>query len=273
MKKAATIVMFALVGLALIISTGCKRNAVEEPGPFGPTGLSLLLRLNTTPNVIFAGETTREYVTVDAKLEKYTGAALSGETIQFQVQDAYGIRVNMGYFEGNESVASRVTDGNGNISLRYYGPLAQEIGIDAQLYVTAIVAWQGSEYITEIAPIYVVRDVTDVVFTFVAQPNVLWCTKNRPQSTLRATFRKSDGAPLINRKVFFQILKGTGNFTGNKTKTFAMTNDQGVATIQYIAPKGADLTRDDFVQIQGQPETYSPFYIHEELEIRLIKGG
>lgn len=271
MKKAASFGFVIVMGLALILTSGCKRNAVEEPGPFGPPGLSLLLKLNTTPNVIFAGD-VRESVTVTAKLEKYTGAALAGETIQFQVNDAFGNRANVGYFEGNQSVAHKVTDSNGQITIGYFGPTAMELTADSQIYITAIVAWEGKEYITEFSPIYIARDVTEVNFNIIAQPNVLWCTTVRPESTIQATFTKTDGAPLVNRKVYFTILSGPGHFGDNKTKTYVMTNNQGEANIQYIGPKNSMIAFDQFVTIQGQPETTTPFYIHQEIDIRLIKG-
>jgi hypothetical protein len=273
MRQAARYGLLIILGGLLVFASGCKRNAVEEPGPFGPSGLSLLLRVNTTPNVIFAGQDAREQVTVTAKLEKYTGAALAGESIQFQVNDAFGNRINAGYFEGNQSVASKVTDQSGNITMQYYGPLAQELAADSQIYITAIVAWQGHEYIIERSPVYIIRDVTDVVFSFIAQPNVLWCTQTRPQSTLKGIFTKADGSPLVNRKVFFKILSGPGYFQDNKTKTYILTNDQGEAIINYIGPLNSGISYDSFVTIQAQPETISPFYFHLELDIRLIKGS
>lgn len=273
MKQAAKYAFMIILAGLVVFASGCKRNGVEEPGPFGPVGLSLLLRMNTAPNVIFAGQNAREQVTVTAKLEKYTGAALAGESIQFQVNDPQGNNVNAGYFEGNQSVATKVTDQSGNITIQYYGPLAQELGGDSQIYITARVAWEGQEYIVERSPVYIVRDVTDVVFSFVAQPNVLWCTQTRPQSVLKGLFTKADGSPLVNRKVFFKILSGPGYFQDNKTKTYVLTNDQGEAIINYVGPLNSELAYDSFVTIQAQPETISPFYFHIELDIRLIKGS
>jgi hypothetical protein len=273
MKKAAQCGLLVLLAVCLTITSGCKRNPLDEPGPFGPAGLSLLLRMNTAPNVIFAGQDAREQVTVTAKLEKYNGAALAGESILFQVNDMFGSRVNAGYFEGNQSVANKMTDASGNITIRYYGPLAQEMSEDATLYITALVAWEGTEYIVERSPIYIIRDVTEVIFSFIAQPNVLWCTQTRPQSTLKATFTKADGTPFVNRKVFFKIISGPGNFEDNKTKTYVLTNSLGEAVINYIGPLNNEISYDRFVTIQSQPETVSPFYIHTELDIRLIKGS
>ena len=78
----------------------------------------------------------------------------------------------------------------------------------------------------------------------------------------------------------------TLSFEDGFKKTFAVTDADGVAEVTYVGPTRDEIPFDTFVTIQGQPETdwvhvkdpYDPlddpseFYIHKEMDIRLIKG-
>lgn len=277
-KKIQYALVFFLV-LSVVSWTSCKRNAVQEPSPLGPSGYAYILKLSANPNVIFAGS-SRESTTVSAKLSKYDGTPLSGMTILFQVVDAFGTQVNVGYFENNVSVASKTTDSSGSATVTYYGPLAHELTTDMTIYVYAYVAWQGHELIAELAPVHVIRDVTELTFELMADPNVLWCSSERPESEIKGIFRKADGTPIVGRKVFFEILSGKGEFSDGKTKTFAVTDSSGIATVTYVGPKNTEMdNNEEWVDIQGQAETYwedadaDKYYLHKELRIRLKKGS
>ncbi len=280
-KKNFVFLIIILAGMTLILSTSCKREAVQEPNPLGPSGLSIVLDLSATPNALFAGTQARESATITARLKKYDGMALSGETIIFEIRDSLGIKVNCGFFEGNQYVTSRQTDGAGNVTLTYFGPLAQELVDNTTLYIFAHLAWEGKEEISELTPIYIVRDFYDPDLTFElwADPNVLWCTSKRPRSVIMGVFAREDGNPIVGRKVFFEILSGLGEFEDGKTKTYRITNSEGIASIEYVGPKNTEMTKaEDWVEIRGQPETYwidyenNLYYLHKELKIRLKKG-
>jgi hypothetical protein len=256
--------------LFLVFSTSCKRTGIEEPSPFGPSTFSILLQLAAFPNAIFAGN-TRETTTITATLKRYDGISIANTTIHFDIRDALGNKINIGFFEGNQAVITEVTDSNGMTSVGYYGPFSQELVTDTTVYITAIVAWQGKEFINELTPIFIIRDAVDLTFTLIASPNVLLATENRPQSQIKAYFKTVDGIPLAGRKVFFKILSGPGMFIDNKWKTYALTDANGFATITYLGPTKFEIGYDDAVTIQGQPETTTPFYIHEEIDIRIIR--
>ena len=123
------------------------------------------------------------------------------------------------------------------------------------------------------------NNVTDVSFEVEADPNVLWCASIKPRSVIKGIFKKTDGVPIVGRKVFFKILSGRGEFPGGLTKAYAITNAEGIATIRYIGPKGSEMAApEEFVTSQGHAETWwsdSPnnFWLHQEIEIRLIKGN
>jgi len=271
MKINKQFIFISLLVLTLIFSSSCKRTGIEEPSPFGPSTYSLLLSVSARPNIMFAG-ITRETVAIKVSLKKFDGSSVSGQVIHFQVRDALGQRVNVGLFDGNLAAVSRTTDQNGNITLSYHGPLADEVTTDVQIYIYAMIDWQGTDYISEFAPIFIIRNETEVIFELYAQPNVIYCTAIRPQSLLKAVFKKTDGSPLSDRRVYFSILSGHGEFEDGKRKTYAMTDSNGVASINYIGPTNKEISYDQFVELHGQPETNTPFYIHTEVSIRLIKG-
>ncbi len=271
MKTKTYIAFSGILVLALVFLNSCKRTGIGEPSPFGPASYSLLLNVSARPNVIFAG-TSRESVAVRVTLQKFDGSAMAGQTVHFQIQDASGQRVNVGLFDGNLTAATRTTDASGSITLNYHGPLATELTADAQVYIFAILDWQGTDMISEFASLFIIHEATDVAFELYAIPNVLHCTSASPQSLIKAVFKKTDGTPLADRKVYFSILSGPGEFEDGKQKTYATTDSSGIARIYYIGPTGSEIAYDQFVQVRGQPETSTPFYIHTELDIRLIKG-
>jgi hypothetical protein len=271
MKINKHFILISLLVLSLAFFNSCKRTGINEPSPFGPSTYSLLLSVSASPNVVFAG-TSREISTISVTLKKYDGSPVSGQTIHFQVRDILGQRVNVGLFDGNMTAVSRVTDQNGLITLAYHGPFANEMTADAQIYIYALIDWQGTDYITEFVPIYIIQDVTEVVFELYAQPNVIYCTSIRPQSLLKAVFKKNDGSPLADRRVYFYVLSGPGEFEDGKRKTYVLTDSNGIATINYIGPTNDEIGYDQFVELRGQPETSTPFYIHTEVSVRLIKG-
>jgi len=270
MKQNKSITVFAFLCLILAILSSCKRNGLQDPSPFGPSTFSILLQLAAAPNVIFAGD-SRESTTVTAILKRYDGFPIANQVIHFDIRNAAGAKVNIGFFEGNESVKTGTTDQNGRVSVSYFGPFSQELTTDTTIYIEAVVAWEGKEFINELAPIYLIREAVDLTFTLIADPNVLLATESRPESQLKAYFKTVDGIPIAGRKIFFKIISGPGTFANNSSKTYVLTDANGFAVLTFFGPTKYEIGYDQFVTIQGQPETATPFYIHNEVDIRLIK--
>ncbi len=270
MKQNKFLTVSTLLFIFLAFFSSCKRNGIQEPNPFGPSTYSIQLQLAAAPNVIFVGN-TRESTTVTATLVRYNGAPIANTVIHFDIRDATGNRVNLGFFEGNESVKTRTTDQNGMVSVSYYGPFSQELTTSGTIYISALVAWEGNVFINELTPVYLIREEFDLTFTFIADPNVLLATDIRPQSQIKAYFKTVDGIPLAGRKVFFTILSGLGTFADNSRRFIASTDANGYAVVSYLGPTKNEFTYDQFVTIKGQPETATPFYIHQEIDIRIIR--
>ena len=181
---------FVVLTLTLFLFASCTKSKVDEPSPLGPAGFAISLKVSASANIIFAGSTARDSTTITARLTRFDGTPLSGKTVFFEVNDVDGIRSldSIGYFEGHQAVATRVTDGSGNVTITYHGPKAAEIIGNGYLYITANVAWEGAEMIAEWAPVYVIRDFNDLIFNVKVDPNVLWCSSTRPESTITAFF-------------------------------------------------------------------------------------
>ncbi len=289
MRSRIKFLSFILVALSLAVFTSCVKNKVEKPSPLGPAGFAISLKVSASPNVLFAGTQSRETTTVTAVLTKYDGTPLGGRTIFFELRDAAAnARADgVGYFEGLQAVASKVTDGNGRIALDYYGPTVEEISGSTtdNFLITAHVAWEGAEGVSEWAPIYFVRDFRDLIFNVEVDPNVLWCTNTRPESKITAFFAVPDGTPISGRKIFFKIKKGKGQFPGGKTTTYSETGSDGYAMMTYQGPTAGEMTQaEEMVTIEVQPETWweafdgygatpTYYYIHVEFDIRLKKGS
>lgn len=270
MKTKKIFIITLSLALTLLLFNSCKRTAIDEPSPVGPSTFATLLNLSATPNVIFAGN-SREITTITATLRKYTGESLANRTIRFEISNESGNKVNVGFFEGNESVKTKLTDSNGVARVNYYGPLSLELAENALIFITATLAGEGKEIIAEIAPLQIIADVTTLTFELIAEPNVLYATSQRPQSTIKALV-KFGATPIANRKVYFTVLEGLGEFSDFKRKTYALTDLAGIASVIYVGPTKNEVAYDLFVWITAQPETVTPDYIHKEVPIRIIKA-
>lgn len=276
---------FVVLTLTLFLFASCTKSKVDEPSPLGPAGFAISLKVTASANVIFAGSTARDSTTITARLTRFDGTPLSGRTIYFEAHDAFGLSIDdKGYFEGYQAVASRVTDGSGTATVTYYGPKAAEVDNNDYIYIKANVVWEGAENIMEWAPVYVVRDFNDLIFTVKVDPNVLWCSNTRPESTITVFYAIPDGTPIVGRKIFFKITSGPGDFSDGQTNTYKETDSNGYAVMIYRGPTGGQMSQaEDWVNFSVQPETWweefgeyedpSNYYLHTEFQIRLKKGN
>jgi hypothetical protein len=105
--------------------------------------------------VIVAG-TTRATSTITATLKTAGGATLANQTIHFEIYDVNGDKVNIGYFEGNESVSTKITDESGVATVTYYGPLAADLTENTTIYIRATFVSTGEELLYNSAFIYII---------------------------------------------------------------------------------------------------------------------
>ncbi len=265
MKK---IILFLLaIAVVLILSPACKRSDISPPEPFAPSSLTTLLKLTASPNALFATKNTRGMTTVTARLTKYNGNPLPNRTIYFEIMDSSFQKINLGYFEGNQSIAVKTTDSNGITRVNYYGPLSIELSENITIYIKATVAWEGVETIFEVAPIIIITEPSDLSFLVKADPDVLLATNEKPRSLLSATV-KLGGKPLAGVRVYFLIQAGSpGTFEDGYKATYRDTDVTGTASINYIGPTRDEIAGDTSVILRAQL-TES---IYEEVYLRVIR--
>ncbi len=287
--KIKLLLIFGL-SISLLLSSSCKRNQIQEPSPVGPSTLSVILKLTTSTNVLFAGLESRPVTTITAHLSKYDGIPIPNRTIHFEIRDASGFPATIGFFDGNQSSKTVVTNSNGEASCQYYGPTASELPTysespnDIEIYIQAIVAGEGKEYIWERTPLYIIRDVIELDLQAYAVPNVLWVTSTPPKAKINALVTLANGAPLVGARVFYKIRpldeegnEGRGEFENGTRNIRTITNSEGKASVTYFGPylphfpanqDEAWVTIRVILQTSGVNED-----IYVDVKIRLVKGN
>ncbi len=209
--KTSKIKLFLILSLVLsfAIFPTCKRKKADEFSPFGPSSLAIILKLSASPNVIAAGA-NRALTTITASLRKYDSNPIAGKTVHFEIRDAAGNKLYIGYFEGNTSVASRTTNENGDAKIVYYGPLGEELTDTGFVYIYARVEWDGKELVENLTPIRVVRDEEQLVIELEASPSALVADTYREVSTIKATVSQTGGKVLAKEPIIFEITDDTG---------------------------------------------------------------
>ncbi|MCX7975409.1 MAG: hypothetical protein N3B16_13065 [Candidatus Aminicenantes bacterium] len=261
MKKLTLLTL--AISLILVFSLTCKRGDISPPEPFAPSSLTTLLKLTASPNAIFASKNTRGMTTITARLTKYNGEPLPNRVIYFEVVDSNFQKISLGYFEGNQSVVAKTTDSNGLARINYYGPLTLELSENTTIYVRATVAWEGAETIFEVAPIIIITEPSDLTFTAEAEPDVLYATDERPQTTIKGIV-KIGGKPIAGIRIYFHLYRDSpGRFDDGYRATYRETDETGTARITYIGPNKYEIEADTsiIVIVQLTESIYTEVYL------------
>ncbi len=274
MKTKNLLALVLSMAVVFAFAASCRKE-VTEPSPVGPSTFAEILRLTANPNVISTG-VTRNSTNISAKFEKLN-VGVAGATIFFEIDDAAGNKVDLGFFDGNQAVTSRVTDSTGFAHVNYFGPLSSELTENTTVFITAKTALTGNDFITEVAPIEIVADVTKIKFTVEAFPNVLIASTTAPESVIKAV-ALSGSTPIVGRNVVFQVLSGSlGEFSDDSRTTVAMTDSTGTATVTYVGPTKNQIKTDVAVYIRARLETNSiespGETIFADVYIKVIKGS
>jgi hypothetical protein len=156
MNEKKNIITIGLLFFCMLIISSCTRSDVEEPSPLGPSTISLVFEVTANPNILTAGS-SRQSSMITASLKKYDGTPYAGKTVLFDIRNAQGQKIYEGFFvKDDQYTASRVTDSQGIATVKYYGPNAKEISSEMEIYIYALVPWQGQEFLISRAPIYII---------------------------------------------------------------------------------------------------------------------
>jgi hypothetical protein len=271
-------ILIIAAGLALVLGAACKRNAVHEPSPVGPSTLATVLKVSASPNVIVAGA-RHAGTTIAASLRKFDGTPIVGRSVTFEVCNEAGMQIDVGFFEGHESVLTKQTDGGGNISLTYYGPLESDIAASTIVDIWATAAAEGDETIQNFAPVSIIRDTgsTSALIEVLANPNVLNAGAVRQSAVVTAVVTAANGAPLANRKVYFEINDETnkrsaiGYFKEANPVATAVTNSSGRASVTYFAPLKTEVPRSLVLHIWATTSGEGDPFVQNYVEVFIIR--
>ncbi len=161
MKTIIRYLVIIPLGLFLICFTSCTREELESPSPFGPAGFAILVELNANPNVLIGGN-KRQTSIITTTVTAFDGEPLANRTVIFEVKDWNGKRTtDLGYFDGYRDIVTANTNGNGVISLLFYGPLSGDLPSSADyykhVYIWATLVHHGREVIKEVIPITLIQ--------------------------------------------------------------------------------------------------------------------
>jgi hypothetical protein len=127
--KARTIGLTVLLAAGLAIGPACKRDALSEPGPVGPSTIFQTFTLSVSTDVIMAG-TTRTPVQVKAVV-KQGNVPVMNDIVFFTINSGPG------FFSDFSTRVAVATDENGAASVTFLGPLKSEIASDMTTYIRA----------------------------------------------------------------------------------------------------------------------------------------
>jgi hypothetical protein len=254
--KIYTIALFISI-LSLAIFTSCTRSDFDHPGPTGPSTLAVILNVSASPNVLYAG-TTGGTTTITATLKKYNGDPLANNTVHFEVVYENGTRAYIGFLDNQQSVITKTTNSNGNITLTYTGPTEQELvdlnkgaEEDFKIYIYAYAAWEGKEIIAELTPIVILKETSaaPIILDVYASPNVLYAGTISETSTITANLRLSNGTALANKSIYFEVNNAAGERVymgyldedGHHPVVTKITDTNGKITLTYYGPTNQEL--------------------------------
>jgi hypothetical protein len=149
--------LILVTGLVLVLAlASCTRHDIDQPSPIGPSTLATVMKISANPNVMDAGERRRSSMIV-VSLKKYDGTPIANRAVFLEINDVTDKRAHIGYFSGDDIVATRVTDGGGNAYITYYAPLKDEINASCVVHIWASIPGDERTFLQEYAEIYIIR--------------------------------------------------------------------------------------------------------------------
>jgi hypothetical protein len=264
----------------LLASSACTRNEVGTPSPVGPSSFSVLLKLSASRNVIYASD-QREVATISVSLKLFDGTPIPGRTVYFEICDATHVRIDVGYFEGMEKVISRQTDGGGNITFVYQGPLNEEIEANTSVYIWATAASSGNEFIEDFAQVNIVRDSSSPgILEISANPNIIFASgggeRERKWSTISASLVSPDGTPIVGRTIYFEICDADhvqidiGFFEGGDAVLSRKTDAEGNISFIYHGPLREELKETTTIYIWATVASEGEEFLEDSAQIKIL---
>jgi hypothetical protein len=166
------------------------------------------------------------------------------------------------------AVHSKNTDGSGTARVNYFGPLSEEVTANGMIYIRGTVAYEGAQFLSDLTPLYVIRDADEIYFDAEAIPDILYAGMTGQAAEIRAKVLMG-GQPLKDYPVYFMVNKSQdlGRFSDGKRNTFALTNAEGIASVTYLGPAFYEILTNTSVTIRVQATQD----IYEDVVIQIIR--
>lgn len=144
-----TAAILMVLGIVLLAGSACKRTAVREPSPLGPSTIHLTFTLSSSPNVLYAG---LQRPTAQVKVVIKDGNnPVAGAVVYFTVVSGLGVFSD---YTQRTFVASNEF---GSASVVLLGPLQSEIDADDTIVVRAQMKTDSPQSIFKDVEIQVLR--------------------------------------------------------------------------------------------------------------------
>ena len=111
-----------------------------------------------------------------------------------------------------------------------------------------------------------------VTFDLAASAGVILAGDLPPTTTVKATVRKN-GVGVPDVPVYFTILSGPGEFLDYTDRVTVTTDSTGAASVVFVGPTKAEMSRDMTTVIQGWMQTSTPDFIYKTIEIRILRSA
>ncbi len=108
-----------------------------------------------------------------------------------------------------------------------------------------------------------------LTFALSANPNVIYAGTKRPTSEVKVVI-KDGNAPVMGVTVYFSIISGTGYFYDYTQRCAVQSDENGVATLNFLGPLKTEIIADQDVWIQAQTAAESPSIVSKTVQIRVL---
>jgi len=147
--RTRTVLFILGLGIALIMTSACSRDALKEPSPDGPSTIHLTFTLTANPNVINA---TALRPTSQIKVVLKDGnVPLMNAVVYFSILSGPGY-----FYDYSQRCIIRSNE-NGVASVMFLGPLQSEIATDQDVVIRAQLETNSPGHLYKDVTVHVLR--------------------------------------------------------------------------------------------------------------------
>jgi type 1 fimbria pilin len=147
--RTRTVLFILALGIALIMTSACYRDALKEPSPDGPSTIHLTFTLTANPNVINA--TTQRSISEIKVVLKDGNVPLMNAVVYFSILSGPGY-----FYDYSQRCVVRSNE-NGVASVAFLGPLQSEIATDQDVVIRAQLETNSPGHLHKDVTVHILR--------------------------------------------------------------------------------------------------------------------